>query len=172
MATADSSSGPSLGGEPDFGHLIQVFEAIPHCRELGIRVRQVTLGRAVVELPFAARLCVLGEGRGPLHGGAVTTVLDTAGGLSVFAATAGEKAVATLDFRIDHLKPSTPGLALLGFADCYRVTASVAFVRGSAYHLDADDPISTFAASYMLSTSGVMTKGAGIANHLAGAKNA
>jgi acyl-coenzyme A thioesterase PaaI-like protein len=60
--------------------------------------------------------------------------------------------IATLDLRIDYMKPATPGRDLLARAECYKVTRNVAFVRGVAYHDDPSDPIATTVATFMLST--------------------
>ena len=57
--------------------------------------------------------------------------------------------IATLDLRIDHLKRPEPGVDFLATAECYRLTSSVAFVRGCAYQSDRNDPVSSFVATYM-----------------------
>ena len=38
--------------------------------------------------------------------------------------------------------------------ECYRLTRSVAFVRGVAYHEDPDAPIASGAATFMLANRG------------------
>jgi acyl-coenzyme A thioesterase PaaI-like protein len=52
------------------------------------------------------------------------------------------------------MKPATPKLDILARADCYKVTANIAFVRASAYHADASDPIATAVGAFMLDTVG------------------
>ncbi len=63
----------------------------------------------------------------------------------------GWRPIATLDLRIDYMKPATPGKDLLARAECYKLTRNVAFVRGVAYHDDPSDPIATSVATFMLS---------------------
>src|SRR3546814_8708924 len=48
---------------------------------------------------------------------------------------------ATLDLRVDYLRPATPGKTIIGRGECYRVTKSVGFVRGLAHDGDNADPV-------------------------------
>src|SRR3546814_12771740 len=56
---------------------------------------------------------------------------------------------ATLDLRIDYLRPATPGKTVIGRGECYRITRSIAFIRGQAHDGDADDPLAHVAGTYM-----------------------
>jgi uncharacterized protein (TIGR00369 family) len=138
---------------PDLDHLRAVFDAIPHCREMGLRVDDVASGSARMVLAYRDDLIGNPE-TGVLHGAVVTTLMDTAAGLAAMASVPDGTPVATLDLRIDYLKPATPGEAVIGEAECYRVTSSVAFVRGVAHHGDATAPIANCAASFMLGSAG------------------
>ena len=51
------------------------------------------------------------------------------------------------------MKPATPKLDIFARAECYKVTANIAFVRASAYHGDAADPIATAVGAFMLNTA-------------------
>jgi acyl-coenzyme A thioesterase PaaI-like protein len=83
-------------------------------------------------------------------------LLDATLGASVFLrAKDGEaRAIATLDLRIDYMKPATPHRDVIARAVCYAMTRNVAFVRGAAFHDDERDPIATAAATFMLDTKG------------------
>jgi acyl-coenzyme A thioesterase PaaI-like protein len=61
-------------------------------------------------------------------------------------------AIATLDLRIDYMKPATPHREVRARAHCYKMTRHVAFVRGVAFHDDEADPIATSAGTFMLGT--------------------
>ena len=92
---------------------------------------------------------------GALFGGAVTTLLDHIGGSAVFSALMREGAnnvtsIATLDLRIDHVRPSRRGAILTARANCYRVTSTVGFVRGAAFETDEADPVATLQAAYAI----------------------
>src|SRR6185369_7024719 len=91
---------------------------------------------------------------GLLHGGAVTTLLDAAGGAAVYVKLGEAGPIATLDLRIDYLKPAAGRRDVLARAECIKLTRNVAFVRMTAYHDDPSDPIALGAASFMLGTKG------------------
>jgi uncharacterized protein (TIGR00369 family) len=102
-----------------------------------------------VQLPYREEL--IGDPvRRVVFGGTITTLLDHAGGLAVFASLEELAAIATLDLRIDYLRAATPGVALLGEAHCYRRTPHVAFVRASAYEERPEEPFATCLATFMI----------------------
>jgi uncharacterized protein (TIGR00369 family) len=100
-------------------------------------------GRGWVEiaLPYAAQLIGYPD-TGVIAGGAVYTVMDNACGMSVAISGPDDfEPTATIDLRIDYIKPATPHRTVMAFAECYKLTRRIGFVRGLAYHLpsDADD---------------------------------
>jgi acyl-coenzyme A thioesterase PaaI-like protein len=58
--------------------------------------------------------------------------------------------MATLDLRIDYMRPAKPQRDVIGHAHCYKLTYSVAFVRAVAYEDDPADPIAAAQAAFML----------------------
>jgi uncharacterized protein (TIGR00369 family) len=125
-------------------------QGVPHNRELGLQLVEAGQGRATVVLPWDARLVGNPE-TGVLHGGAVTTLLDATCGVAVMLALDEVKRVATLDLRIDYLRPAAPGQPLRAEAECYKVTRQVAFVRALAHGGDRDDPVAHAAGTFILS---------------------
>jgi uncharacterized protein (TIGR00369 family) len=125
--------------------------AVPHNQALGIRVLDVTATEVVFELPYDLKL-VGNPDTGTLHGGAITTLLDGCSGAAVFAALAEPTPIATLDLRIDYLKPAEPGKPVIGKATCYKITRNVAFTRAVAYQDDPEDVIAHSVGTFMLST--------------------
>ena len=103
--------------------------------------------------------CVLGIGyredlvgdplTGAMHGGVITALLDAAFGVAVRVRLPVAIPMVTLDLRIDHVRPATPGRMLFGGAVCHKVTADFAFVRGAAYHDTPDDPIAVSIGVFM-----------------------
>ena len=141
---------------PDNTHLAQladVFEGIPHCRELGLKIVSLSPRFATMRLDYSDRL-IGNPQTGVFHGGVISTVIDTVAGLAASASVPATSAVATLDLRIDYLKPALPGKAVTGEAECYRLTKSVAFVRALAHQGDRDDPVAHCVASFMLNSTG------------------
>jgi uncharacterized protein (TIGR00369 family) len=128
-------------------------KASPHMRELGIELEQAEAGVAIGVVPYREDL-VGDPTTGVLHGGVVTTLLDSTAGAAVFSALRGPIPIpiATLDLRIDYLRPSTPHAPLYARVECYKLTHHVAFARGIAYNLDASDPVASMSATFMLRT--------------------
>jgi len=126
---------------------------VPHNRALDLRLEDFADGMALFRLPYADHLVGNPE-TGVLHGGVITTLLDATAGASVFMKTWKPVPVATLDLRIDYLKPATPKRDVLAKASCYKLTRSVAFIRAVAYHDDENDPIASAAGTFMVSTKG------------------
>jgi uncharacterized protein (TIGR00369 family) len=122
--------------------------AAPYSRELGLEVRAAQPEWCVLAVPYQPHLVGNPE-TGVLHGGVITALIDSCFGLAVFVRLNRLAAMATLDLRIDHLKPATPGREVLGGAVCYKHTSELAFLRGSIYHDSPDDPIATSVSVFM-----------------------
>ncbi|WP_455373077.1 PaaI family thioesterase [Limibacillus halophilus] len=123
---------------------------VPHVKALGITVEDFEGPELLMRLPYAVEL-VGDPDSGVLHGGAVTTLIDSACGLGVIAALETPRPVATLDLRIDYLRPAEAGRDLYCRAACYRVTRQVAFARASAFHLgEEEEPVAAALGSFML----------------------
>jgi len=129
----------------------QFMRLVPHNNALGMEVVALEVGRAEFRLPYAERLVGNPE-TGVLHGGAISALMDATCGAAVFQALVRPMTIATLDLRIDYLKPAAPGRDVVARAHCYKVTRDIAFVRGVAFHDDEADPIATSAGTFMLGT--------------------
>lgn len=126
---------------------------VPHNDALGLEVVDFGPASATLRLPWAEHL-VGNPDTGVLHGGAVTSLLDATSGAAVFMKLMAPVPIATLDLRIDYLRPASPHEPLLARADCYKLTRNVAFVRAVAHHGDETDPVAAATATFMVRTRG------------------
>lgn len=112
--------------------LTRFVTVIPHTRELGLEVLEVTPEATIMRLPWCDDL--LGDSaRGLVHGGVLTMLLDTVCGSAVLPALPAPEVCPTLDLRVDHFRPAVAGQAILAEARVVRVTASVVFTEGTLW---------------------------------------
>jgi uncharacterized protein (TIGR00369 family) len=84
-----------------------------------------------------------------LASGPILSLMDTATSLSVWGRLGLFVPIATLDLRIDYMRPARSGETVVGRGKCYHTTNSVAFVRGIAHDGDASDPVAHVAGCFM-----------------------
>ena len=130
---------------------------MPYVKKLSMSVIELPHGHGQMRLPCTDQL-VGNPNEGLLHGGVVTSFLDTLGGLVVMACVPENTPLATLDLRIDYLRPALSQKDLFGSAECYRVTDSIAFVRGLAYQESFRKPIANCTGTFILGATGFTDK--------------
>jgi len=139
----------------DDAHRIgRVIESLPQNAKLGIRTVDVARGRCTTYIEFRPEL-VGDPHRGVLHGGVVTTLIDSTAGAAVYSSLPPETPLATLDMRIDYLKPAEPDKRLYAAAELYRLTRRIAFVRACAYQDEPENQVAHCAASFMVGSLGL-----------------
>jgi uncharacterized protein (TIGR00369 family) len=131
----------------------RMAQGTPQSAALDLRLVSVDPAGAAMAVPWRDDL--VGDPQtGVMAGGVITTLLDQVCGLSVSCAViaAGgdftEFGMATLDLRIDYMRPAQPRREVIAMARCYKLTRSIAFVRASAYEDDEADPIATVQAAF------------------------
>ena len=91
---------------------------------------------------------------GILASGPIFTMMDMATSMSIWLKRGSFQPQATLDLRVDYLRPAEPGKEVFGRGECYHLSRSIAFVRGQAHDGDPERPIAHVAGTYMF-TAGV-----------------
>jgi uncharacterized protein (TIGR00369 family) len=105
-------------------------EHAPFNRLLGLKGESLAPGRAVIVLPV--REDFIGDPRRPaLHGGVVSSLIDTTGGAAAWAALGPGESVSTVDLRVDFLEPAGLGAPLRAEAVLLRKGNRVCHVRVS-----------------------------------------
>lgn len=130
----------------------QVVEFVPnlnHCKLLGVEVVEAIPAKLTLSIPYSDKIVGNPE-TGVVHGGVLTTLMDTACGFAAILGQDSPGICPTLDLRIDYMKPASPGKAIFGKAEAYKISRSVIFTRGVAYHEgEEDQPIAHCTASFM-----------------------
>lgn len=123
------------------------IEALPFSKALGMRLETIDDGRAVISMPYDERL--IGDPRtSVIHGGAVSALMDTTSGASVMSVKGGSGVTATLDLRIDYMRPARPGQRITCEAVCYHTTRTVAFVRATAIDEEDGAPVASSVGAF------------------------
>ena len=115
--------------DPRFESLANFLESeIPFNKLVGIRTHKLVRGACVLHLPWKDEL--IGDPSRPaVHGGVISTLLDTAGGGACFSMlTSPTDRVSTVDLRVDYLRPG-PACDYFCFAEVIRMGNKVAVAR-------------------------------------------
>ncbi|PKG77185.1 PaaI family thioesterase [Shewanella sp. Actino-trap-3] len=125
---------------------------LAQCRRLGLTVQEASEHHVQIELPYSEDIIGYPD-TGVIHGGVITTLIDTACGTAVVCAILKKyqslELSPTLDLRVDYMKPAEPHKSVYAFAECYRLSSTVAFTRAIAYQDSIDEPIAHAVGSFM-----------------------
>lgn len=125
-----------------------MLQAVQHCQTIGLVLVSADKGRLVLRLPYHENL-IGNPISGVIHGGALTTLMDTACGFAAPLAVDERAVCPTLDLRIDYMRAALPGEAIIGEAEVYRVTRNVIFCRGIAWQSERERPVAHCVATFM-----------------------
>lgn len=128
--------------------LIRMMSGNGHNRLIGVKYNALGSGWAELRLPYNSAL-VSDASTGILASGPIFTMMDMATSMSIWLKSGKFQPQATLDLRIDYLRPAEPGKDVFGRGECYHLTRSIAFVRGQAHDGNPDRPIAHVAGTYM-----------------------
>ena len=126
--------------------------ASPYASALGAEVMELQPGQALLRLPHQDAF-VGDPDTGVIAGGVVTALLDQACGYAVWSSLDSFLSIATLDLRIDYMRPARPREALQARAECYKLGRSIAFVRGFAFEEEASDPVAAAQGTFVINSN-------------------
>jgi len=124
----------------------------PHMRDIGLEIVAVDQARGTLMLP--PRADWMGDPqRERMHAGPLIVLADSACGIAVGAALQSRHITyATLDLRLDWLRPASPFRPTYSEAHCYRLSRSVAFIRAEVWQDDRAQPVASAQSAFMLGT--------------------
>jgi len=123
---------------------------VPQAASLGFRLVSVDVARGSIEVPWREDL-VGDPDTQVIAGGVVTSLLDHTCGLAMSAAAGTQPfSTATLDLRIDYMRPAAPRTGVIAEAHCYKLTRTIGFVRAEAWDVDRTDLVATAQAAFVL----------------------
>lgn len=148
------SGGMSGGAEElasatfDPRRFMNLVKRIGHGAALGIDYVDHGADWAELVLPYAPAL--VGDATtGVIASGPVFSLMDMATSVAIWIKRGRFQHQATLDMRVDYLRPATPGRDVIGRGICTRLTRDIAFVHGVAHDGDPGDPLAHVAATFM-----------------------
>ena len=128
-----------------------MVETVPQASALGFKLISVEPSRGSIFTPWREEL-VGDPDTGVIAGGVITALLDHVCGLAVTSRSleGGFLSTATLDLRIDYMRPAAPRADVTASAHCDKLTRNNAFVRAHAFDADPEDPLATAQAAFVL----------------------
>ena len=127
----------------------QLEKSSAHTSALDIRLERLERGFSVVVVDPDDRHIGLPDS-GAVHGGILSTLIDTACGLTVLSVLSEPTSIATLDLTLHHIKPTAAGTPIYASAECCKLTRSIVFLRSVVYQNDEDNLIAHGSTTFML----------------------
>jgi len=137
-------------GDPfDPSAFFQFASRVGHTRALGMQFQSSGDRWAELSLPWREELVGV-PAAGILASGAIVSLIDTASGLSVWIRRGSFIPLATIDLRIDYLRPAPKGQTVYARCECVRLSRRIAFTRGTAHLGNVEDPIAYSSGTFMV----------------------
>ncbi len=131
----------------------QFTEQVPHSKDLGMHIVSVKGSQVCMRLTPQPWM-LTNEGSKEICTSVLYSLADSASGLSVFAEARELTPIATLDLRMDYLRPATGDHVLLAVATCRHLTDEVAFIHCDILCEGDSQLLATANATFMRNTRG------------------
>ena len=135
--------------DPDFEAKVRSsFGRQTAMQTLGAVMGKVRPGEVEIEMPYRADLV---QQHGFIHGGIVTTIVDSACGYAAFSLSAPDTEVLTVEYKVNFVAPAK-GQRLLARGKVIRPGATVAVCKGDvlAYDDGEEKLVATMLSTMML----------------------
>ena len=146
---SDKSSTSADGKRFDPARFFELARKVGHGRALGMEFQDSGDNWTELCLPWHDELVGVPDS-GILASGAIVSLIDTASGTAVWAALGKFIPLATIDMRIDYLRPAFKGESVFARCECTKLTRRIAFTRGTAHVGDPAKPIAYSASTFMI----------------------
>ncbi|MDT0617963.1 PaaI family thioesterase [Salinisphaera sp. P385] len=124
------------------------MRAIPHNTALGMRVVDTGPGTARTCLDYRPEF--LGDvAAGLWHTGPAISLADATAGLAVFLGLPEPGSIATLDLRMDYLRPAVADQPLIADGECDHITRRIVFAGVRLHQGDPTRPTARCTATFM-----------------------
>lgn len=124
------------------------LSVLRHCQLLGMTVIQADETSLQMRLPYSED--IIGNPlMSTIHGGALTTLMDTACGTACFVAIEGMELCPTLDLRVDYMRSSEQGENIIAYANVSRISKNVVFTECQVRQESDDVLIAKCNAAFM-----------------------
>ncbi|SOB75828.1 uncharacterized domain 1-containing protein [Marinobacter sp. LV10R510-11A] len=123
------------------------IETLNQARELGLSVTETTERSLTLCLPYNDRI-IGNPDTGVIHGGAITTLMDTTSGSVFICALEEFELCPTLDLRVDYMRPAEPRKPVYARAEVYKMTRNIIFTRCEAYQ-EGGETVANCVATFM-----------------------
>ena len=130
------------------GRVSRFVGSLAQCEELGIKPVLAIHNELTMELPYSNAIIGNPE-TGVIHGGAITTLMDTTSGSVVICGLPEFELCPTLDLRVDYMHAAEPGKPVFAKATCYKITKNIIFTRCLAYQDSDEEPVAQCVATFM-----------------------
>lgn len=121
-----------------------------HGHSAMVGIDYVSQGEDWIELSLKWRADLVGvAGDGLIATGAIVSLMDMAGSLAVWKARNEFRPMATLDLRIDYLRPAPTQQTIFGRGRSVKLTKSVAFAEAIAHVGKIEEPVARAVLTFM-----------------------
>ncbi|WP_372964000.1 PaaI family thioesterase [Marinobacter sp.] len=121
-----------MNNQTRINRVTRFVNTLNQARELGLTAKEVGSGYLIMELPYSDKI-IGNPDTGVIHGGAITTLMDTASGSVMICALDEFELCPTLDLRVDYMRPAAPRKPVYARAEAYKITRNIIFTRCEAY---------------------------------------